>query len=99
MQSTKLIAERAFVKRVICGGGTCNSHRRFFASLASANDEEEATIKNAFGGTYDWKDPFQFRQQLSEEEVIIWDAARDFCQGELQVSPGKWCDPLFLFVL
>ena len=39
---------------------------------------------NAFGAKYDWKDPFSFRQQLTDEEMAVWEAARAFCQGELQ---------------
>jgi glutaryl-CoA dehydrogenase len=32
---------------------------------------------------YQWQDPFQLYQQLSDEECMIADSARDFCQGEL----------------
>lgn len=35
---------------------------------------------------FKWDDPFLFDEQLTEEERMIRDAARDFCQGELM--PG-----------
>ena len=33
---------------------------------------------------FDWTDPFLFEEQLSEEEQLIRDTARDYAQGELQ---------------
>jgi alkylation response protein AidB-like acyl-CoA dehydrogenase len=33
---------------------------------------------------FDWSDPFLIEDQLSEEEQLIRDAARDYAQGELQ---------------
>lgn len=38
----------------------------------------------AFGGTYAWEDPFLIREELTTEEIAISDAARIFCQAELQ---------------
>jgi glutaryl-CoA dehydrogenase len=35
---------------------------------------------------FDWEDPFRLEDQLSSEERMIRDAARDYCQSELQ--PG-----------
>jgi len=32
---------------------------------------------------FDWQDPFQLNQQLSQEERLVQDSTRDFCQGEL----------------
>jgi glutaryl-CoA dehydrogenase len=65
---------------------TRRSCRRFLSTYSleeqhHAPGEEHVT---AFGGSYDWADPFLFRSQLEEEEVAVWDAARSFCQGELQ---------------
>lgn len=53
------------------------------ATVPFNHDSEEASF-HAFGGSYDWSDPLQFRDELTEEEVAIWDAAHSFCQGELQ---------------
>lgn len=41
---------------------------------------------NAFGSSeiYDWNDPLLFHSQLTEDERMVWESARDFCQGELQ---------------
>ena len=33
--------------------------------------------------TFDWQDPMFFEQQLSDEERLIRDAARDYCQDKL----------------
>jgi len=50
-------------------------------------DEEAVQPKDAFGGSsYQWEDPFRLRDQLNDEEVTVWDAARSFCEGELM--PG-----------
>jgi len=38
----------------------------------------------AFGGKYAWEDPFLIREELTSEEKAISDAARSFCQAELQ---------------
>jgi glutaryl-CoA dehydrogenase len=43
-------------------------------------------VDDTFGGQYDWKDPFQFREELTDDETAVWDMARDFCQNELM--PG-----------
>ncbi len=32
---------------------------------------------------FDWEDPFFLDDQLTEEEVAIRDAARDYCQDKL----------------
>jgi glutaryl-CoA dehydrogenase len=61
------------------------SCRRLFSTY-SLEEEHHAPEEHvtAFGGSYDWEDPFLFRSQLKEEEMAVWDAARAFCQGELQ---------------
>ena len=33
--------------------------------------------------TFDWADPMSFNDQLSEEERLIRDTARDYCQENL----------------
>lgn len=64
------------------------SSRRLLSTLKhddDDDDDENHVRVNAFGGPgYDWKDPLRFRDQLTEEEVAVWDAARSFCQGELE---------------
>ena len=35
-------------------------------------------------GRFDWQDPFRLEDQLSEEERMLRDAARDYAQGKLQ---------------
>ena len=35
-------------------------------------------------GRFDWQDPFRLEDQLSEEERMLRDAARDYAQGRLQ---------------
>lgn len=35
------------------------------------------------GSTFQWDDPFQFEAQLLEEERMVLDAARDYCQAQL----------------
>lgn len=37
-----------------------------------------------FSASYDWKDPFRLRGQLSDVENAVRDSAHDFCQNELQ---------------
>lgn len=37
-----------------------------------------------FSASYDWKDPFRLRGQLSDVEKAVRDSAHDFCQNELQ---------------
>jgi len=44
----------------------------------------ETTSPKAFGGRYQWDDPFLLREtQLTGEERQVWDAAHSFCQEEL----------------
>ncbi|HKJ51644.1 MAG TPA: acyl-CoA dehydrogenase family protein, partial [Gammaproteobacteria bacterium] len=33
--------------------------------------------------TFDWQDPMFFEQQLGDEERLIRDAAREYCQQQL----------------
>ncbi|WP_153770283.1 acyl-CoA dehydrogenase [Labrenzia sp. CE80] len=44
-----------------------------------------ATTKSApaGGGTFDWQDPFQLREQLGEDEALIMDSARSYAQERL----------------
>ena len=62
---------------------TRRSCLRLFSTSLQDNDAEQEHV-HAFGGRYDWMDPLRFRDELKEEEVAVWDAARAFCQGELQ---------------
>ncbi len=39
--------------------------------------------KGTVEGTFDWEDPLHLEGQLSEEERMIMDAARDYCQNRL----------------
>ncbi|WP_380058534.1 acyl-CoA dehydrogenase [Falsihalocynthiibacter sp. SS001] len=46
---------------------------------------QQLTGKNAPDlGTFDWEDPFRLSDQLSEEEQMLRDGARDFAQDKLQ---------------
>ena len=53
------------------------------------NDTEphlSTTVFNAFGrgnGSFVWDDPFLLRDQLTDEERVIQDSTREFCQTEL----------------
>ncbi|PVV00890.1 hypothetical protein BB560_004712 [Smittium megazygosporum] len=49
-----------------------NSSKRFYASGSGSG-----MVK------YNWEDPFDFRSQLSEEEQIVSDAVRSYCQEKL----------------
>ena len=35
-------------------------------------------------GRFDWQDPFRLEDQLTEEERMLRDAAREYAQGKLQ---------------
>jgi glutaryl-CoA dehydrogenase len=54
---------------------------------ATAKAEPEPQV--AAGGqgpalaSFDWADPFLFDEQLGEEERLVMEAARDYCQGRL----------------
>lgn len=69
-----------------------NSSAASFSTSATITHEENdeasppsALPAKAFAGTYQWDDPFQFRDtQLTEEERQVWDMAHSFCQQELQ---------------
>jgi glutaryl-CoA dehydrogenase len=34
--------------------------------------------------TFSWEDPLRFKEQLSDEEVMIYDTARQFAESKLQ---------------
>src|SRR5690606_25443426 len=42
-----------------------------------------ASKETHMAGQFQWDDPFQLDQQLSEDERMVRDAARDYCQGQL----------------
>jgi len=44
----------------------------------------EAKSQPESGGTFDWADPFHLDDQLTEEERLIRDSARDYAQDKLQ---------------
>jgi glutaryl-CoA dehydrogenase len=54
------------------------------ATLEADSSEGVAALVDPFSTDYDWVDPFRLRNQLSEEERTVWDAAHRFCQSELQ---------------
>jgi len=55
------------------------------SSLDASDATPPPTYKNAFGGmrSYDWTDPLRLRDQLTDDEIAISDAAHQFCQTEL----------------
>lgn len=59
-----------------------------FSTAIPRDDLENESLMSkpaAFGGKYQWEDPFLFREtQLHEEERQVWDMAHSFCQQELQ---------------
>jgi glutaryl-CoA dehydrogenase len=59
-----------------------NGKARRFSSIRPNHDPPPA-LPNAFGGTYDWEDPFRLEESLTEEERMLKHAARGFCEGEL----------------
>jgi glutaryl-CoA dehydrogenase len=73
---TKALSRNSFV-----------ASRQALLSTARTTDLDDEVVekkKGAFDGSrYEWDDPLRFRSQLSEEEVMVLDAAASFCQGEL----------------
>jgi glutaryl-CoA dehydrogenase len=55
-------------------------------AATSATDKDASAGKGPSLAPFDWADPFLLEEQLSEEERLIRDAARDFCQSRLM--PG-----------
>lgn len=57
----------------------------FFSTASVDHEDPPAPPAKAFGGRYQWDDPFLLREtQLTEEERQVWDMAHAFCQQELQ---------------
>src|SRR5712671_6996559 len=52
-------------------------------SLAATPIKSAAKGISADAKPFDWEDPFFLDDQLTEEEIAIRDAARDFCQDKL----------------
>ncbi len=52
-------------------------------SLAATPIKSAATGISADAKPFDWEDPFFLDDQLTEEEIAIRDAARDYCQDKL----------------
>ena len=67
----------------------CRRRRLLLPIIASSyfstfrHEENKESSQEAFGGQYNWQDPLQFREQLTDDEVAVWDMARNFCQSEL----------------
>jgi glutaryl-CoA dehydrogenase len=57
--------------------------------MSSANHASDATGSGPSLGSFDWADPFLLDDQLSDEERMIRDAARDFAQTRLQPSVSE----------
>ncbi|KAL3807519.1 hypothetical protein ACHAXA_000095 [Cyclostephanos tholiformis] len=63
---------------------------RYLSSVARDDDDPPppTTInddkKNAFGGSFDWRDPLKFDALLTDEELAIRSSANAFCQSHLQ---------------
>ena len=49
---------------------------------ALANPSSSGSASAALA-PFDWADPFLLRQELSDEERLIQDAANEYCQGQL----------------
>lgn len=49
-------------------------------SAATAESYDAAPVRPA---AFDWQDPFRLDEQLTDEERLVRDAARDYCQGRL----------------
>jgi glutaryl-CoA dehydrogenase len=47
---------------------------------------EDAMASPAIEGNFNWEDPLLLLQQLSDDERMVMDSARDYCQGQLM--PG-----------
>ena len=47
------------------------------------NSNEKDTVQAKVEGTFNWEDPLGFTNLLTEEERMVADAARDYCQGQL----------------
>ncbi|GKY91710.1 hypothetical protein MPSEU_000142800 [Mayamaea pseudoterrestris] len=66
----------------------------FSSTASSASDHPhssttpplDTTRHDAFAtkNAYDWNDPLLFRSQLTDDERMIQDSVRDFCQSQLQ---------------
>lgn len=69
------------IRRTVASKAAPPAVRRLSTALAGVPEE---TMVNAFGGKYQWDDPLLLRDQLTEEERMMRDAAHSFCQGELQ---------------
>jgi glutaryl-CoA dehydrogenase len=39
---------------------------------------------STFAVEYSWRDPFRIREQLREDEILVWDSAHEFCKDVLQ---------------
>jgi glutaryl-CoA dehydrogenase len=54
------------------------------SAMARAESAERAQAgKGPSLASFDWSDPFLFREQLLDEERLVMEAARDYCQGRL----------------
>jgi glutaryl-CoA dehydrogenase len=80
------LATRSCHKLFARPDATSRSITRRCLSTANTIDDHDAEeiMVHAFGGSYQWEDPFLFRNQLTEEERNVWDMASAFCQQELQ---------------
>lgn len=51
--------------------------------MSTELDEKPGQQKATVEGKFNWEDPMLLTDQLTEEERMIMDAARDYCQGQL----------------
>ena len=83
LQPTLRQARLPLVQRLKARGP--NAARSGFSTAAVDDAAAPAPPSKAFGGKYQWDDPFMLRDtQLVEEERQVWDMAHAFCQQELQ---------------
>ena len=62
---------------------TLATTRTFASAVPTPTDDVKLVPTAGPLGKYQWNDPFLLESQLTSDEIMIRDAARDYCQNEL----------------
>ena len=80
MMATKLL--HTFLQRSnISGGGS--TLKKVAGAVTATNSSSQITVRSASTLQFDWTDALNLESQLTEEEILMRDQVKSYCQQKL----------------
>ncbi|GMI24289.1 hypothetical protein TeGR_g4576 [Tetraparma gracilis] len=83
LSARSLTPLRSVARSAGSAAGGCSAARSFASAQPLEPEDVKLVPTKGPLGSYDWLDPFNVESQLTSDERMIRDAARDYCQSEL----------------